>query len=413
MSLSIQSANSSFDVQSFSNNDSGQTEENKIGLSNSTNGLSANSSLEFNNRFAERMGLDFGALKKDELSQLYRGNQPDKEMMQVGFRDWVEKKVDQAQAAGNLALGVIVPPVAGVAANVANKVAGQVAPIVRQAAPLAQAAVGVGQGIANQVQQQVAPIVGPANVAGGIIANKIVGQVVPVAGAVAPVVQAAAPVVQKVADKTTDKVISGGVDALSAIQESQGLEQPGRKLTDDERKMLEKVFGNSLNYEQMRVKEGDAGILSAGDAGKRAITLKDNIYMKQNFKDLDAAGQKAFLQTLVHEATHSWQFQNGGEAYMRKALEAQMTARLESGRAGGWNDSAAYDFGKAIREGKPWQQLNPEQQAKLIEHAFEQGYFDKPGTQIHIDDGKGGQQDITAFVDKAVKALRNGDGAPR
>jgi hypothetical protein len=53
-----------------------------------------------------------------------------------------------------------------------------------------------------------------------------------------------------------------GGKAISAIQTLVGLEPVGRKLTDDEITELRKVYGDTIDYSKVRIKEGDAGLFS-------------------------------------------------------------------------------------------------------------------------------------------------------
>ena len=66
-----------------------------------------------------------------------------------------------------------------------------------------------------------------------------------------------------------------------------------------------------------------------------------------------------------------------------------------------------YDFEKGIKEGKAFRDLNPEQQAKLIEEAFRTGFFNGTGKSF-IYNGT----DYTDYLTEAMKQVRNGDGAP-
>ena len=139
------------------------------------------------------------------------------------------------------------------------------------------------------------------------------------------------------------------MDTISAVQTATGLEPIGRPLRQDEIEGLRKVFGDTIDYSKVTIKEGDAGIF----AGDRPIAMGNTIYMKND---------RSF-ETLVHEMTHVWQFQNGGNDYMLKAGWAQFSNWVQ-----GNDTSVAYDWTRDIKE-KGWAGLNPEQQAHLIEDA--------------------------------------------
>ncbi|WP_375759797.1 hypothetical protein [Corallococcus exercitus] len=62
-----------------------------------------------------------------------------------------------------------------------------------------------------------------------------------------------------------------------------------------------------------------------------------------------------------------------------------------------------YNVSKALRQGKSWEQMNPEQQAEFIELAFGQGCFETPPAPFELD-GK----DSTEQFEAAKKSLRAG-----
>jgi hypothetical protein len=152
------------------------------------------------------------------------------------------------------------------------------------------------------------------------------------------------------------RVIASGVQTVA------GLERPSRGLTGDEIAELKKIFGENIDYSQVRIKDGpEAGIASLND-GNRAFTSGNTIYMKRDKSAPD------YLETLVHEMTHVWQFQNGGTAYQAQSLTAQ----------GESPNNGAYDWQAAMQAGKSWSELNPEEQAKLIEDGYAAGVLGDP-----------------------------------
>ncbi|MBZ4373222.1 hypothetical protein [Corallococcus sp. AS-1-6] len=182
----------------------------------------------------------------------------------------------------------------------------------------------------------------------------------------------------------TDGLLRLGGSVLSAIQTMLFIEPAGRKLTDDEFAALHKVYGDSIDYTRIEIKEGNAGLLTVGG---RPFTHGDTLYIPKDSLPLQP-------ELLVHEAAHVWQHQNGGNDYMSEALVAQL-----------FGDG--YNVGKALRAGKSWEEMNPEQQAEFIELAFGQGCFETPPAPFKLD-GK----DYTAQFEAAKKALRAGQGAP-
>jgi hypothetical protein len=67
----------------------------------------------------------------------------------------------------------------------------------------------------------------------------------------------------------------------------------------------------------------------------------------------------------------------------------------------------AYDYTAALAADTPWSEMNPEQQASLIQEAYNQGWFEKGTTFI----GKDGV-DYTQQVQEAIDEMRAGRGAP-
>lgn len=166
---------------------------------------------------------------------------------------------------------------------------------------------------------------------------------------------------------------------VSAIQTMLGLEPPGRKLSDHEIAVLRKVYGDSIDYDQVRIKEGSAGLFSTND---RPFTHGNTIYMKDS---------TVTDELLIHEMAHVWQHQNGGTDYMSEALTSQW-----------WGHG--YDWQASV-PGTPWEDLEPEQQAEFLETAFKSGYFET-GTFTW------GGTDYTAYLEDALKKVRAGEGAP-
>jgi hypothetical protein len=179
-----------------------------------------------------------------------------------------------------------------------------------------------------------------------------------------------------------DALLLMGGRAVSAIQTMIGVEPVGRKLKDDEIAALRAVYGDSIDYSKVRIKEGDAGLFSTND---RPFTHGNTIYMKNNTITTDL---------LVHEMAHVWQHQNGGSDYMSEAIIGQ-------------NFGEGYDFEKGIKEGKSWSELNPEQQAELLQQAQSSSFFDSPNRRF-VYNGT----DYTDYLNDALRQVRAGQGAP-
>lgn len=189
---------------------------------------------------------------------------------------------------------------------------------------------------------------------------------------------------------------------ISAIQTLSGREPVGRELSPTEITELRRVYGDSIDYSRVRIKEGDAGLFSRT---RRAFTLGDTIYIPPN--NLEQQTGRVGTNLLVHEMAHVWQHQNGGTDYMSEALWAQ-------------NFGDGYKFEHGLLEGRAFHELNPEQQAEMLQRAHRFGYFDHPEQGFRVQ-GIAGQseefidgitRDYTRQLEQALLQIRNGQGAP-
>lgn len=188
----------------------------------------------------------------------------------------------------------------------------------------------------------------------------------------------------QVVQTPVDAVLMVGGRLVSAVQTLIGVEPVGRKLSAAEVTELRKVYGDSIRYGRVRIKEGDAGLLGLGG---RPFTHGDVVLVPSRWLPVST-------DLLVHELGHVWQHQNGGTDYMSEALWAQ-------------NFGDGYDFEKGLGEGRDWSELNPEQQAEFLQVAHASGYFNGAGGRF-VYNGV----DYTARLDEAVRQVRDGQGAP-
>ncbi len=211
----------------------------------------------------------------------------------------------------------------------------------------------------------------------------------------------------KLLDGIKDQIIEKGADGLFAalealpgdigneelrkLQDLGQVKAPERGLTAEEKSALRAVYGDSIDYDKVVVREGDIGLFNRDD---RPLVLGNTILVPEGRLD-DATGQVR-PDDLIHEAAHLWQFQHGGIDYIKESLQDQ-----------GTQGSGAYEFEEDVLAGKPWDELGPEQQAHLIETAYEQGYFDRPNQRFMIEG-----QDLTSYLKEAMRQVRGGHGAP-
>ena len=156
---------------------------------------------------------------------------------------------------------------------------------------------------------------------------------------------------------------------------------PRRPLTGEERALLGRVFDGALDVERVVVREALSGLINVS---RRAFVIENVIH-------LPMPPHTAPAHLLVHEATHVWQFQHGGHAYIADSVVAQTVGD-------------GYQLEKGLLQGQRWPELNCEQQATLVEEAFRQGCFDGRPFVVR-------GRDWTAAFDEARAALRAGQGA--
>jgi hypothetical protein len=151
-----------------------------------------------------------------------------------------------------------------------------------------------------------------------------------------------------------------------------------RKMYDWEIAEAQNAFGNSLNYDRVRICEG-YGIADftdrigrflkrqppLGPGEHNSITLRNRcyfpVYLPENKPEANSV-DVSNVEWLMHELTHTWQYQHTGIRYLFRALWAQLL-----------HGDAAYDFGGpsnlvALRDGGGTiLDFNPEAQADIVQ----------------------------------------------
>lgn len=147
---------------------------------------------------------------------------------------------------------------------------------------------------------------------------------------------------------------------------------------DWEKVEFAQVFGDSLDYERVRIHECATWTDFIDKIGRKikkmepikegehnAITLGNHCFFPVQLPtDLVPVNdpQNYKLDWLVHELTHAWQYQKIGWAYLVKAVYAQIRDKAE-----------AYNFGgeegllKSLQKNKPFKDFNPEQQGNITQ----------------------------------------------
>jgi hypothetical protein len=121
-----------------------------------------------------------------------------------------------------------------------------------------------------------------------------------------------------------------------------------RAMTDDEIKLAKTVFGNSINYNLIRIDE--YAVLGPSFSGREYVS----------FHTINGWG-KIDPGTLIHELTHVWQYEKMGAMYMPRALH-------------GNSKPGFYDYGGVptliANAGKGMDAFNPEQQGDIMEDYY-------------------------------------------
>ncbi|MBX5457215.1 MAG: DUF4157 domain-containing protein, partial [Thermogemmatispora sp.] len=191
-------------------------------------------------------------------------------------------------------------------------------------------------------------------------------------------------------------VIGGVAGLLGGAAAGDRLSQQRRSLTPDEIAYAREIYADSLDYSAITITKHS--ILSSGASRTvgNTINLEDDYYDGDTL-NLTPEGRLI----LIHEMGHVWQYQHGGLAYIPESLVAQIR-----GAIGGGSRNAAYDWRAAVKEGKPWEEWNPEQQAEAIEDYNRALRRTRDGTAT-ADDYKD-LSTLLPYIDK----VRRGEGAP-
>lgn|GEM_PF-1877534 len=204
--------------------------------------------------------------------------------------------------------------------------------------------------------------------------------------------------------------LSGAIISLgtgvSAVQSALGLAPKARPLTPTERQYLEAVYGDSINFDKVQIKEGDSGLLNSINPGL-AFAMGNTIYISSDYISTHTPQQ--VQQTLVHEMMHVWQNQNGGSDYLVKAIANYVIGEADpsSGKGRG------YYYQREVVQGTPFEKLAPDQQAQLIQDAYAKKVIppQTPPRKFEINIA-GTTYDCTQYALDAWDMVQKGQGAP-
>lgn len=128
-----------------------------------------------------------------------------------------------------------------------------------------------------------------------------------------------------------------------------------RSLTDGEIVLLKSVFGNGLNYEDIRIDEG--GIAATETRRAIAITHYDIMRFPKPLEDFSHSKTED-RAWLVHEATHVWQWQQYGTDTYEKASQLWLSEGFD------------YDAGYKFSLSDKFSEMSFEAQARAIEDRY-------------------------------------------
>jgi hypothetical protein len=128
-----------------------------------------------------------------------------------------------------------------------------------------------------------------------------------------------------------------------------------RKLSEHEVDVAKGIFGDSLNYDLIRI---DGGAFIGPKSTNRPYT---------SFHTINSWGDLKDDSVLIHELTHIWQYEHDGSIYMPDALIAQKSPGITPGTDG-------YDYGGVETLKAHWNDglgfFNYEAQAHIIEDFY-------------------------------------------
>ncbi|MBD1821001.1 S8/S53 family peptidase [Cyanobacteria bacterium FACHB-DQ100] len=143
-----------------------------------------------------------------------------------------------------------------------------------------------------------------------------------------------------------------------------------RALTSEEIERAKSVFGNSINYDLVRI-----------DEASFLVKARSFITNDAPFTSLNTINSWGGISpdTLIHELAHVWQYQHDGAVYIPEALVGQHDDRIPGTYPPGIGqpNQSGYDYGgatelvKRMNAGQSLFSFNREQQAEIVQHYYE------------------------------------------
>lgn len=164
-----------------------------------------------------------------------------------------------------------------------------------------------------------------------------------------------------------------------------------RKLYAWEIEEFSDIFGDTMDYDSVRIHEGASwtdwmdrigrklkGMPAPSKASHNAITLGNHCFFPVQLPEswIPSGDPESYkLDWLAHELTHAWQYQDQGWLYLWKAIRAQFRDKEK-----------AYDYGgeqgllKSREKSVPFKDFNPEQQGNIT-----QAYYVRKRANLNVD----------------------------
>jgi hypothetical protein len=121
---------------------------------------------------------------------------------------------------------------------------------------------------------------------------------------------------QATGGKFANGAVTAALAAIVAQSARLALTQEGRPLTEGERQLVQKFFGNEVNPNSVRVVDD---VWNDFQDPERPMTPNGNIYMGNEYCADYSEGSCGQTDTFIHEMTHVWQYQSGQEVILRGA----------------------------------------------------------------------------------------------
>lgn len=145
-----------------------------------------------------------------------------------------------------------------------------------------------------------------------------------------------------------------------------------RALTSGEIEMLSTVYGDSLDYSSVRVRDGGTRD-GSGFTPFNTINVGRNLY-RGDFSQSNSLNLQGFF---VHESAHALQTQNGRTAFFN-GIGPQISAVLGGRRE-------VYDYNDKLNGNVPFDDWNIEEQAAFFEDLYRQQVATANGTPLAFD----------------------------